>query len=351
MEQSLTVVSIGRHTRLTQALQYALSGVPHDMAIIDTEGDMPCLRGKRVLFALSVGAYGLSAELCRLLLHLRAQADALDGSVAALLIDGESELYTKQLAQMLVLSANGAGCCFIGKPLVEGTGSLANLAIHAGLRGGSLLNAYCETARGLVERLRAFQPPQYAKPRMLVLHASDHATSNTLDLSGAVCTKLAGAFDIRELSLQNGAIMDCRGCSYKTCAHFAQHNACFYGGVMVDDVFPALLNSQVLLLLCPNYNDSVSANIMAFINRLTVLLVNNAFYSTYLYAIVVSGYSGGDLVAQQVLGALCLNKTFLLPPRFCLLQTACDPGAALKLPGIQEQIDSFAQSMLDTVVG
>ena len=62
------------------------------------------------------------------------------------------------------------------------------------------------------------------------------------------------------------------------------------------------------LLLCPNYNDALSAHITAFINRLTALLIHNNLENKYLYAIIVSGYSGGDLVAQQVLGALSLNK-------------------------------------------
>lgn len=30
----------------------------------------------------------------------------------------------------------------------------------------------------------------------------------------------------------------------------------------------------------------------------------------------------GELVAQQLLGGLCLNKAFRLPPRFCLIKTA-----------------------------
>ena len=45
---------------------------------------------------------------------------------------------------------------------------------------------------------------------------------------------------------------------------------------------------------------------------------------------------GGDLVAEQAMGALCLNKSFLLPPRFCLLETANDPGEVLRLPGAGE---------------
>ena len=64
---------------------------------------------------------------------------------------------------------------------------------------------------------------------------------------------------------------------------------------------------------------------------------------------MVSGYSGGDLVARQILGALCLNKTMMLPPHFCLFQTANDPGAALAAPGVEERMKAWAGSILSTV--
>ena len=101
--------------------------------------------------------------------------------------------------------------------------------------------------------------------------------------------------------------------------------------------------------MCPNYNDSVSANILAFINRLTSVVVYNNLYEKLLYAVIVSGYSGSDIIAQQVLGALCLNKTFALPPRFCLMQTANNPGEAMQAEGIEERIDAFAVRMLEAL--
>jgi multimeric flavodoxin WrbA len=183
-----------------------------------------------------------------------------------------------------------------------------------------------------------------------MLHASDKATSNTLQIGTDVCKYLRPHCSVQEISLQNGAVYDCRGCSYKMCSHYAAQNSCFYGGSIVNDVYPAVTDCDALLLLCPNYNDSVSANILAFINRLTALLVNTSFYNKYLYAVVVSGYSGSDLVAQQLLGALCLNKTFMLPPHFCLMQTANDPGEAMKTDGMPGRIEVFANEMLKTIL-
>ena len=62
---------------------------------------------------------------------------------------------------------------------------------------------------------------------------------------------------------------------------------------------------------------------------------------------MVSGYSGGDLVARQLLGTLCFNKTVTLPPRFCMLETAHDPGSAQSLPAIGQRLDAFARHIVN----
>ena len=68
-----------------------------------------------------------------------------------------------------------------------------------------------------------------------------------------------------------------------------------------------------------------------------------------MFAIVVSGYSGGDTVARQVVAAMNMNKSFYLPQNFALIETANSPGQALALPGIQGRLDNFAQNILDTL--
>ena len=80
---------------------------------------------------------------------------------------------------------------------------------------------------------------------------------------------------------------------------------------------------------------------MALFNRLTNLLIKQDLYHKYLYGIVVSGYSGSDIVARQLLGAMCLNKTAILPPKFCLMQTAHDPGSVKNAADIDARLDAF----------
>jgi len=343
----LIVVTSGTSGRLEKVLGFVLEGVAYER--VPAALALPRLAGARVLFALGLSEHGLDAEVCALIAGLRECPRAMEGSVGVMLIDGAGELYTKQTADMLALAANMAGCHFPGKPLVEATALLGNWHVQSQRRGVSKEEAYRLCAREMVWRLLAFSPKRTKRPKVLLLHASDRTTSNTLQIGAAVSRRLEARCDIREISLQNGAIYDCRGCSYTTCAHFARQNSCFYGGVITNDVYPAINECDALLLLCPNYNDSVSANILAFINRLTSVLVYNALYEKYLYAVIVSGYSGGDLIAQQVLGALCLNKTFMLPPRFAFLQTANNPGEAMQTVGIHQRIDAFADEMGKTM--
>jgi len=344
---NILVVTCNESERLRETLTHALEGVAHER--VDSAVALPLLAGKRVLFAIGLSEHGLDPAVTELIAHLRQNASVMQGSTGVIIIDGAGELYTKQTADMLALAANLAGCRFPGKPLVEATGSLDNWNVQSLRRGVSLLGAYRQAARELVERLTQFDSQKKARPKVLLLHASDRATSNTLQIGMRISEKIASYCDIHEISLINGAIFDCRGCSYKTCAHFARQNSCFYGGVITNDVYPAINECDALLLLCPNYNDSVSANILAFINRLTSVVVYNNLYEKLLYTVIVSGYSGSDIIAQQVLGALCLNKTFALPPRFCLMQTANNPGEAMQAEGIEERIDSFAVRMLEAL--
>jgi len=101
------------------------------------------------------------------------------------------------------------------------------------------------------------------------------------------------------------------------------------------------------VMVCANYNDALSANLTACVNRLTALFRQTRFYDKRLYGLVVSGYSGGDLLARQLISALNMNKAFYLPPRFCLLETANERGSLVRLPGIREKAQRFARQMME----
>ncbi len=343
MSGPVCVLRLGRSPRLEALLCHALEGrAVEELTIKRLEEG---LHHRRILFALAVDEWGVPEELTAALRVLRQNGDCLTGCVGGIIVDGAGELYTKSAAQELALSANMAGCAFPGKPLLEGTGSLYNQHILAKRMDKTWEETYCFRSRQLVERLESFEAKKYQKPKLLVLHASDNRLSNTVWLGHELVRRLGDDFTVRELSLQNGTIHDCRGCSYEACLHFSLSGTCFYGGAMSKEVLPAIRECDAMLFLCPNYNDAVSANMMALFNRMTNLLVQQELLDKYLFGVVVSGYSGSDLVARQLLGALCFNKTVMLPPHFCMMETAHDPGSARELPEISKRLDDFAENM------
>ena len=337
----------GAQERLDGVLAHALEG--REVTVLRRAEELDGLAGKRLLFALPLGEWGSNVECLRILTRLRREPKLLEGCTAGLIVDGASPLYTKSAAAELTLAANLAGCAFLGRPLVEGTGSLTNFRIQAKNLGCGLTEAYDAAARELAQRLEGEVRPPLTRPNLLVLHASSHHTSNTMALWDRVRARLGDGVDCREIGLRNGTLSDCSGCPYTMCLHFGERGGCFYGGVMQEEVYPAVRSADALVMLCPNYNDALSANLTAFINRLTALFRQTRFYDKALFAIVVSGYSGGDIVARQLIAALNMNKSFYLPGRFALLETANDPGEALALPGMEGRLDAFAAHIQSTL--
>jgi multimeric flavodoxin WrbA len=333
--------------RLDKILSHALAG--QQTRTVRRAEELDGLTGQKLLFALPLGDTGTNLEAVRMLSRLRQEHGLLEGCTAGLLVDGTGPLYTKSAAAELTLAANLAGCAFVGRPLVEGTGTLSNFKIQAKNLNTDLMGAYRAAAQELVERLNGTFSPK-TSPNLLVLHASSHHTSNTMALWAAAKTRLGDRFTITEIGLRNGTLFDCSGCPYTMCLHFGEKGGCFYGGPMQEEVYPAVRRCDGVVMLCHNYNDSLSANLTAFINRLTALFRQTRFYDKALFAIVVSGYSGGDILARQLIAAMSMNKSFYLPGRFALLETANNPGEGMTAPGIDGRLDAFAQNIRNTLL-
>ena len=332
-----------RQARLDRVLSQALAG--REVQIIRRAEDLDRREYDRILFALPLDEAGQNFEYFRMLARLRRETNLLEGCTGGLIVDGPGELYTKSTAAELALAMNLAGCALVGRPLVEATGSLANFRIQAKNLGTDLVGAYEAAARELADQAETFVFPARERPNLLALHASSHHTSNTMALWGELQKRLSSRWQVEEIGLRNGTLSDCSGCPYTMCLHFGERGGCFYGGVMSEEVYPAVRRADALILMCPNYNDALSANLTAFINRLTALFRQTRFYDKAVFALVVSGYSGSDTVARQLISALNMNKSFYLPPRFALLETANAPGEALSAPGIQDRLDRFAAGM------
>ena len=140
--------------RLEQVLQKALENICYQK--ITKEEEFKNLQNKKILFAISQGISGINLEYFRFLKKLRMNTNLLENSVAGIIVDGESELFTKSIAREFAFTANQAGCTFPGRPLVEATASLQNFNVQAKILETDNIGAYKKSARVLVEQILSF---------------------------------------------------------------------------------------------------------------------------------------------------------------------------------------------------
>jgi len=341
----ITVLKFGTSERLHKMLEFSLKG--YEYRLITDLDEMNDLQDKRILFALDLYDTGINIGLMKMLEKISSSGpDFMRNSIGGMLINSDNELFTRGEARRAIFYANMAGCMFPGKPLSEATGSLRNLKTRQSITegNGSLEDMLLMDCREVIERVAKSQVKKLRAPKILALYSGNPKTSNTYALWTMVKENLKSC-QINEIHIENGSVVDCRGCSYKTCKYYSQSTKCFYGGIMVEEVYPAILDCDILIMLCPNYNDSISSNMSAVINRLTALYRKTKFYDKYIYSIIVSGFSGSDILAQQLISALNINKSFMLPPRFALMETANNPGDVEKVENIRKKARKFAENI------
>jgi multimeric flavodoxin WrbA len=348
MKSNLYLICPNKPTN-TQLQLYAYAFKGKQYTRVESAEDLSPVANGRIIFSVHLDKSGIDIELFKMLKKISLSKNQFfKNSTGAVIVLGDSELYTKSILREIIFHLNLAGVSFMGRPVVEATSSMKNLAHIAMEKNLSLMDTLFQSAKDLVDRLLSDGPPKKEKPELLVLHSSNYKTSNTLMLWQEVKQNLS-SIKITEIHIENGSVRDCIGCPFKTCKHYGEQKRCYYGGIMVTDIYPAVLECDSLMLLCPNYNDSISANLSAMINRLTALFRLTQFYDKYLFSIIVSGHSGSDLIAKQLISSLCINKTFRLASGFSMMETANDPGDILKLIGIEERAKAFAENILSTL--
>ena len=306
---------------------------------------------KRILYIVELDELGQSDQVNQYLKKAITQYNTdgelpFDNQVAALVIRSESELFTKSFAKKFMFHLNQLGCEFIGHPLVERIVDGQNFRTWSKATGESLEVVEREQVYKLISRLGNYSTIKREKVKLLVLHAGHKDTSNTLMYWEKIKEKLnPELIQVDELHVEEGKISDCYGCSFETCMYYAKEKACFYGGFVVEDLYPKIEQADMVLWICPNYNDAISAKLMAVINRLTALYRSMNFYEKYLLSIVVSGNSGNDSVAMQLLGALCINKGFRLPSQFAAMAIANEPGDILSVTDLDTRVGHYVNSV------
>ena len=155
--------------------------LPPGCAWRDPDEGLEGLQGKKLLLAVALDRGGCNLACYRMLSVLRQSRGLLAGCTAALVVTALGEMYTKDVARDVVLAANLAGCAFLGRPLVEATGSLRNFQVQAQIHGTDEETAFRMAIAELAGRLIRWAGPPPVR-RILALHASVRSTSNTLAL-------------------------------------------------------------------------------------------------------------------------------------------------------------------------
>ncbi len=339
----ITVIMPDASKELEQYANQILKDINHDR-IIDEQDIKKDELSKitRLLLMVQLDEWGQNLPLMHLLKRMdQMNPHSFSGCTAMFVVKSNNQWFTKSFASGLIFILNQKGCRFIGHPLLEMTKGLNNLNRWEKTSGIPREQLILKMGKQGVQRLLHFSGVRSAEPRVTVLHASSKKISNTLQLWHMVRDSLP-SLQIDEFHVENGTLIDCIGCRYQTCLYYGRQKSCFYGGDMIKEIFPAMEKAQALVWVCPNYNDALSANLTAVINRMTALYRTMSFYDKTIFSVIVSGNSGSDSVARQLIGSLNVNKGFQLPPHFCLTATAYEPGSIMESPNIKKRAADFA---------
>lgn len=305
---------------------------------------------KRLLFVIQLDEIGENTE-ASVFLKSNLESGYFKNSIAAIVVLSYSDLYTKSYAKKWIFVANSLGCEMIGHPLVEITGGYHNFHTWLKTVDEPLETIAIGLVRSLVTRLAEYKNLKLKQSKVLVLHAGHKKISNTLMLweriESKMSERLGPEVSIKTLHVEEGLIRDCYGCAFETCTYYAMSRSCFYGGFVVESLYPSLEEADYVVWICPNYNDAISAKLMAVVNRLTALYRNMSFHEKYILAVVVSANSGNDVVSSQLIGALNINKGFRLPPKFALMEMANEPGEIFKRESIDSTINNYVNNVFE----
>ena len=192
-EMKLCVIKISVNSRLEEVLNQVTCRSEMDIEVLQSfeefsaAAESGCLKKRKLVFAAAIPASGVSLEVYKIIDYLQSKAAAdsskavLDGSSGGVIVDGDTELYTKDIGRKLIFAANLAGCSFPGKPLVEATASLNNFKVLSKLWNTDLKGAYLKSCESLMERVWEFSAERgdNKKPHILAIHAGNHKLSNS----------------------------------------------------------------------------------------------------------------------------------------------------------------------------
>ncbi|NLI54467.1 MAG: hypothetical protein GX417_09120 [Clostridiales bacterium] len=262
--QPIVVVSIGRHTRLGDALEYALEGLPFETTDAN-EFTQKRLQNRRLLFAASTDAGGENAQMRALTARLSAGACDLSGCVCAMIADKERGGSVHIDALRLLLAANAAGAEVLSRPLLEADRELRSVS-QGGNGKETPFERYRAQARVLTRRLSGARTTSAEWPRM--------------------------RFDT---ALEGGAAHDWRSALTRAISAV--------GGELTDEA-----DAEQTILLCENAD--------GLPDERTLALLCGGGKVRFLIA---SPSAGGELYAAALVERVCLRGDFALPGKALIL--------------------------------
>ncbi len=163
-KQHIVVISVGRHTRLGDALEFALEGLPFE-TVDAVDFTNKSWQNRSLLFAASTDADGQNAQMRALSARLAAGTCALGGCICAMIVDAEQGGSAHIDALRLLLAANAAGAELLAQPLLEADRELRGV-MQAGNGKGTPFERYRSLARTLALRLDEARVVSREWPRM-----------------------------------------------------------------------------------------------------------------------------------------------------------------------------------------
>lgn len=260
LSETTFIVSLGQHTRLGDALEYAMAGIAFETVDAGdlAQGDWT---NRRLLFAASADAYGENENLRALAALLIGGGCDLAGGVCAMIADGEQGGAIHLDAIRLLLAANTAGAEILSRPLLESGRDLRNIAPEAGGKE-SAFDRYRALAQALTKRLSEYESTR-----------PDHR-----------CVRFACALDA-------GVTNDWRAAIRRM---LAASNV----ELSEDDA-----ETEETILLCENTDGLPDSRTLALLKG-----------SGEMRFLVASPATGGELYAASLMERACLRGKYALPP-------------------------------------
>jgi len=168
LKTPITLISIGKHTRLGDVLEQALEGLPfRTLEAEELAGESAA--GARLLYAVSADAHGENEQLRQWTTRLICGDYRFDGAACALIADGEQGGTMQTDALKLLLAASNAGAVCIPKPLLEAQRDLKQFSNAAGAARKTPFDTYVAQATALMKRLSEFEieVPERARVRVI----------------------------------------------------------------------------------------------------------------------------------------------------------------------------------------